>query len=194
MMRVDPSFADNFQQPLTTQTYSLSGDIFSILNASDVDDRTKFTINQQALSKYLNAHHKLVDELTAPIKVETVTREITEFLDDKILSSLLQLAYNDVEELLKRIKERISLGLDQKGRLLRDGSAVEGLQITELVENLVKKNKKSQPPDWNVFFTAVKNVWPPQTVERIPSPSLIHQQSVRMTKRKQKRKRQRENY
>ena len=68
MMLVDPRLVDNFQRPLVTQATSLFGDIRSILDVPDIDDRTKVTMYQQALSKYLNAHHRLTDEHAAPIK------------------------------------------------------------------------------------------------------------------------------
>ena len=144
MMLVDPRFVHNFQRPLVTQATSLSGDIRSILDVPDIDDRTKVTMYQQALSKYLNVHHRLTDEHAPPIKVETVAKETEEFDENNILTSLPQPLRTDAEELLKLIKELTFLGWDQKGRLLRDGSAVEGSQISELVENLVKKNKRGK--------------------------------------------------
>ena len=194
-MLVDPRLVDNFQRPLVTQATSLSGDIRSILDVPDIDDRTKVTMYQQALSKYLNSHHRLTDEHAAPIKVETVAKETEEFDENNILTSLPQPSCTDAEELLKLIKEHTSLGWDQKGRLLRDGSAVEGSQISESVENLVKKNKKrkTEPIGWNVFSAALKNVWPPQTVEQILPPPTAQQQS-RKTTRKQKRKNRWESY
>ena len=141
-----------------------------------MDDCTKVPMCQQALSKYLNAYHRLTDEHAAPIKVEMIAKETEEFDENNILTSLPQPSRTDAEELLKLIKERTSLGWDQKGRLLRDSSAVEGSQISKLVENLAKnKKRKTEPTGWNMFSAALKKVWPPQTAEQILPPSSAQQ-------------------
>jgi hypothetical protein len=183
MMLVDPRFVNDYQ-PLIPKTENLRSDIHHILDSAEKDDRGKATAYQQALSKYLNAHRKIASEQSAPVKVEfALDKEPATYDEDTIISSLPKYSRTEAAKLLEQIKDKTVLSWDKKGRLLRDGSVVEGSNIEKLLAQAVaKKSSKSKPEGWNVFAS---ELWP---VDETPISDVETPKSSKSSSRKRKKR------
>ena len=109
-------------------------DMQNILQRTDLSDEEKVHQYNQILQRYLEYQ----DHLHAPTVPPPMS--IT-----KVLSTIPKTIQRKAENLLERVKRQSNLGWNERGELLFNVEVIQGTNIVDLVNDMVRQRKSYQP-------------------------------------------------
>ena len=110
------------------------------------------------LKLYLNVYD---DNRPRPVAVasEPVKQDL---FDDEILKSVPKTMKAKVQFLLKKMKRSPDISLNEKGELKYKGETVQGSNVVDLVNDVLRKRKYFNPQGWETFGEALREANVPQ--------------------------------
>ena len=151
MLLVDPGDFRNIRQHHSLLDKSIS----DVLSRRDVGDEEKLSLYQQALNKFLVNRRVIERELEEPLKV--IEPEVKKDVKEAYLESLTPEERKRAKRVLEDISAYTPLRWDEKGRLIHEGSTIEGSKLDEIVSHELKtstKRRRTKPPiGWYTYST-----------------------------------------
>ena len=149
---------------LASSISSLDRDMKHILLDASMDDYTKAHLYQQALQRYLvladKYRHKPLGKVEITTPQPTLGLRSTEEDLNKIKSTVIQNVPNQfrnkAELLWNHIEKIPDISWDGKNQLVLGNETVEGSNVIDLVNDLVRQRKSRQPPKgWTSLANAL---------------------------------------
>lgn len=177
MILVDPRMLDSLQQTSLTSpavpdatSHSLSEMdrvMRDIIDRKDVDVNSKADLYQQVLWRFLKRYGQFKDkplgkvEMSQPTPVIPPDGEVlaktTSKIEDRVLSSVPKTLQNKARLLLDHVKDNADVGWNERGELVYQGQTVEGTNMSDLVNDMLRQRKKAEDPrGWEIFAQALK--------------------------------------
>ena len=168
MALVDPRMLVTLRSPppptdtLGEKVQALDGEMMTILDRKDLDDRTKVTLYNQVLQRYNILSDKHVKE---PVRVVTVNESgtgagvtegavgvpatsATSGIEADVVDTIPKTMQAKARRLMKHMKRNISW--TARGELIHEGVPVAGSNVVDLVNDLLRK-RKTDPTGWQPF-------------------------------------------
>ena len=157
MALVDPRLLETLrtpiQPPTDTNLRDLDSEMTSILDKSGIDVSEKVRLYNQALIRY-NDMAKM--SATKPTPVVVVKGKETLMTTDnmgEVVTTLPKALQEKGRQLVSRLK---TTQWSDKGELLPDGTVVPGSNVIDIVHDLLRKRKTSDPIGWQQFASQMR--------------------------------------
>jgi hypothetical protein len=130
----------------------------TILNREDLSADERLKLYDQSFTPYLNVYD---DNRPRPMAVapEPVKQDL---LDDEILESVPKTMKAKAQLLLKKMKSSPDISWNEKGELKYKGETVQGSNVVDLVNDVLRKRKYFNPQGWETFGEALREANVPQ--------------------------------
>lgn len=148
----------DFVTKMSHQRQEPSGDLDSemkrLMDSSQLDDRNKWAQYQQVLQRYL----RLKDQERQPFKIELEESraEAHPSLTDEIIESVPKNIKRKAKLLLQRLEDSDDITWDRRGEVTIKGQTITGSNITDLVGDVVRARKTTNPLGWQTFTSLLK--------------------------------------
>ena len=188
--------------PLTQTLKNLDSEMNEILSSKEIDDEEKAKLYNQVLQRYLSyynqrkeqpLHVKLATpkpiETSKPEEIEETSTETTEqetipsAVEEEVIQSLPKLYKAAARQLLDKIKQnRDVLHWNEKGELKYENKPISGSHVVDLVNDILRHRKGSEPVGWSVFARGLARMNVPENLVRNPQrQSVIREFKTRVT-------------
>ena len=220
MVLVDPRMLDSLtrsrpplKDPLSDATATLDNEISDVLQNEKISDTDKATQYQQLLQRYLNRHDQLrqrpLGKLELPTSYNSTSTDKELRQEERILESVPSTMKKKAKLLLDHLKDAADVGWNDKTELLIRGRPIEGSNLSDLINDVLRARKNMSPPrGWESFVQVLKDINTPRELighqarwdwmkkeekkaEDLPEHSITPQQPVSsplVSKRKQRKK------
>ena len=130
----------------------------TILEREDLSADERLKLYDQSLYRYLNVYD---DYRPRPVAVapEPVKQDLD---DDEILDSIPKTMKSKAQLLLKKMKTNRDITWNEKGELKYKDKTVQGSNVVDLVNDVLRKRKYFNPQGWEIFGEAVREANVPQ--------------------------------
>jgi hypothetical protein len=130
----------------------------TILDREDLSADERLKLYGQSFTRYLNVYD---DYKPRPVAVapEPVKQDL---FDDEILESVPKTMKAKAQLLLKKMKSRPDISWNEKGELKYKGETVQGSNVVDLVNDVLRKRKYFNPQGWETFGEALREANVPQ--------------------------------
>jgi hypothetical protein len=130
----------------------------TILEREDLSADERLKLYDQSLYRYLNVYD---DYRPRPVAVapEPVKQDL---VDDEILDSIPKTMKSKAQLLLKKMKTNRDITWNEKGELKYKDKTVQGSNVVDLVNDVLRKRKYFNPQGWEIFAEAVREANVPQ--------------------------------
>jgi hypothetical protein len=130
----------------------------TILEREDLSAGERLKLYDQSFTRYLNVHD---DYRPRPVVVapEPVTQDL---IDNEILESIPKTMKVKAQLLLEKIKSSPDISWNEKGELKYKGETVQGSNVVNLVNDVLRKRKYFNPQGWETFGEALREANVPQ--------------------------------
>ena len=157
---------------------SLDQEMKDILVNTKGDDYTKAQLYQQALHRYLKLADKYRQKPLGTVHVPT-THQVpkdelivaprdnnsVEMSTSRVVNSVPKHLRNKAELLMNYIKDIPNVSWDEKNQLIVENKVVEGTNVIDLANDLLRERKSVQPPKgWTILANALKTSNVPREV------------------------------
>ena len=177
MALVDPRLLETLRSPPPpTDTVGkvmqgLDDEMTSILDQKDLNDGDKVKLYNQVLQRYNHLSDRRDKQPTRVVVVnddattETATPEkpavapataAPSAVEADIADSVPKTMKVKVKKLIDRLKTQLSW--TDRGELLHDGTPVPGSNMVDLVNDVLRKRRKSDPVGWQAFAQQLKRI------------------------------------
>ena len=144
MALVDPRLLETLrtpiQPPIDTNLRDLDSKMTSILNKTGIDVSEKVRLYNQALLRY-NDMAKMSATKPTPVVVVDETTTTTDIMGE-VVTTLPKALQEKGRQLVSRLK---TTQWNDRGELLHEGVVVPGSNVVDLVHDLLRKRKTSDP-------------------------------------------------
>lgn len=147
--------------PTSSDTVSeLDSEMLNLLNNKNLGDRDKWERYQQVLQRYLHfttqqrkpIHLPVIDTTDAGQRQNTLTSE-------EIIDTFPKTYKQDVRNILRAIEKRNDLVTwDSNGSVYIQGESIPKSNIVDLLHNIVRTRKSTQPPGWEQLMGVLKQI------------------------------------
>ena len=146
--------------PITNSLSDLDSEMKRILDAN-LDDNEKVILYNQTLSRYRDVLAKSREPVTLEIKdknpnLTSSTPSLRRRED--ILHVIPKTLKNKASSLLDRISNTRGISWNDKGELVVGDQAIEGSDIVDLVDDIVRTRKREPPRGWQEFADALADL------------------------------------
>jgi hypothetical protein len=130
----------------------------TILYREDLSADERLKLYGQSFTRYLNVYD---DYKPRPVAVapEPVKQDL---FDDEILESVPKTMKAKAQLLLKKMKSRPDISWNEKGELKYKGETVQGSNVVDLVNDVLRQRKYFNPQGWETFGEALREANVPQ--------------------------------
>jgi hypothetical protein len=130
----------------------------TILDREDLSADERLKLYGQSFTRYLNVYD---DYKPRPVAVapEPVKQDL---FDDEILESVPKTMKAKAQLLLKKMKSRPDISWNEKGELKYKGETVQGSNVVDLVNDVLRQRKYFNPQGWETFGEALREANVPQ--------------------------------
>ncbi len=130
----------------------------TILEREDLSADERLKLYDQSFTRYLNVYD---DYRPRPVAVapEPVKQDL---IDNEILESVPKTMKAKVQLLLKKMKSSPDISWNEKGELKYKGETVQGSNVVDLVNDVLRKRKYFNPQGWETFGEALREANVPQ--------------------------------
>lgn len=150
----------DFVSKMSHQRQEPSGDLDiemkRLMDTSQLDDRNKWMQYQQVLQRYL----RLKDQERQPLKLtmEESRGDTNSTLMDEIVESVPAMFKRKARLLLQRLVDSEDITWDRRGEVTIKGKTITGSNITDLVGDVVRARKTTNPLGWQEFALLLKSM------------------------------------
>ena len=184
MALVEPRLLDKLhtstKPPVDITLHDLDAEMTNILDKTDVDVSEKVRLYNQALLRY-NDMTKLAAAKPTPVIVVKEQNPDAPDVMAEVVTTLSKGLQEKGRQLVSRLK---TIKWNDRGELLHEGMVVPGSNMVDLVHDLLRNRKTSEPAGWqqfasqmhaaNIPMELVGNVTRRQHIQkrtRIPTPT-----------------------
>ena len=130
----------------------------TILDREDLSADERLKLYDQSFTRYLNVYD---DYRPRPVAVapEPVKQDL---FDDEILESVPKTMKAKAQLLLKKMKSSPDISWNEKAELKYKGETVQGSNVVDLVNDVLRKRKYFNPQGWETFGEALREANVPQ--------------------------------
>ena len=157
MALVDPRLLETLrtpiQPPTDTNLLDLDSDMTSILDKSGIDVSEKVRLCNQALIRYNDMANMSATKPTPVVEVKEKETPMTTDIMGEVVTTLPKVLQEKGRQLVSRLK---TTQWSDKGELLHDGTVVPGSNVIDLVHDLLRKRKTSDPIGWQQFASQMR--------------------------------------
>ena len=176
MALVEPRLLEQLQQsncqaplnPTVKVLCDLDKQMKTVLDREDVTEEQKANEYDQVLRRYLVYQDKYDHRPPVKVQIEntdgqTKTEEThrTPF-EKEVLETVPNKMKKKAELLLGKIRASSAMDWNEKGELMYKGKAVEGSNVADLVNDMLRARKKFNPTGWETFARGMKEANVPQ--------------------------------
>ena len=162
MALVDPQLLENLtlpKRPASLPVKALGGldrDMKTVLDRMDLDEDEKVKLYNQILQRYVSYH----DKINQPLRVQITQSQSKPPVepnppstkqDIDILSTVPPSMRHKAELLLEKLRQNSSVTWDDRGRVSIKGSPIESANITDLLNDVMRRRKRPLPAGWKEF-------------------------------------------
>ena len=130
------------QPPTDTNLRDLDSEMTSILDKSGINVSEKVRLYNQALIRYNDMAKMSATKPTPVVVVKEKEAPMTTDIMGEVVTTLPKALQEKGRQLVSRLKKT---QWSDKGELLHDGTVVPGRNVIDLVHDLLRKRKKSDP-------------------------------------------------
>lgn len=137
---------------------NLDSEMESLLNDNNMDEKEKWMKYQQVLQRYL--HFKEQDRQPLRLSLESDIPEppLKPELHQEIITAVPKLFRKKAELLINRLNTSNNITWNSVGEVSIKGERLVGSNITDLVSDMVRARKTSNPTGWQKFTDLVKEL------------------------------------
>ena len=174
---VEPRLLDQLQQPNCQPPLNptvkvlcdLDRQMKTVLDRDDMTEEAKAQEYNQVLRRYLVYQDKY--DHRPPMKVQLTPSEETEAkdkenastpLEKEVLETVPDKMKKKARLLLGRIRASSVMGWDDDGQLVYKGKTVQGSNVADLVNDVLRQRKHFNPTGWETFAQGLKETNVPQ--------------------------------
>ena len=149
MALVDPRLLETLrtptQTPVDTTLRDLDAEMTSILDKSDVNVSEKVRLYNQALLRY----NDMVKDRAAKLTPVVVVKENEPIVATDVMADVVTTLPKTLQEKGSQLVSRLkTTKWNDRGELLHEGVAIPGSNVVDLVHDLLRKRKTSDPIGW----------------------------------------------
>ena len=156
--------------PIVKTITKIDDKIKDILDNKEMDEYKKVQLYSQTLQEYLNTRNNLTapsDSSTPSIPVEAPPADKQEFSpygEYSIIDTMPVVYRNKAKHLLRIIKNNDNIKWDDNGVVSYKDNVMKHSNIVDLVHDVIRPRKHSQPNNWLEFTTALHELNVPQNL------------------------------
>ena len=146
--------------PITDNLVSLKSEMNDVLSNPDLKPDEKMKLYNQSFQQYKSLHEQK-DKQPLPVQIMPSVVNNSNFetktsLSDQTAADVLQSVPKTLkpraELLLKKLKEKQDLmNWNDRGELVYNGRVIKGSNMIDLVNDVIRNRKTSNPEGWNYF-------------------------------------------
>lgn len=146
--------------------------MLSLLNNKTLSDQDKWSQYQQVLQRYLHFASQKRKPVQIPV-IDMQTQKYNSLSPEELVATLPKLYKSKGLNLLKHISKRHEkIDWNDNGLVFIDGEIVPNSNIIDLLHDIVRSRKATQPQGWKQLLHALKDISTP--VEFINNPFARH--------------------
>lgn len=146
--------------PNVSATAHLQRDLSSVMANEDLSEAEKSQLYGQTLHKFKTAHKKALKEPTSILSSMTNQSKINQHILDSVPSTMKRKA----QLLLSILKDNQNMSWNDDGTVKVYGKSIEGSNIIDLVNDVLRHRKGSEPTGWRPFAESLRDMNIPQDV------------------------------
>ena len=156
MVIIPQEFMDNMRHPVmsapSTSLSQLDQDMQVILNLKGLSDDEKWNRYSIVLQKFLSITRKQRQPVSLPITEST--EKLTD-MKEEILAATPSMYRRKAELLYERLLHNSNIDWDKYGAVFINNNKIEGSNIVDLVSDIIRPRKTSNPVGWQLFNRAL---------------------------------------
>lgn len=146
----------------------LDREMLSLLNNKSLSDQDKWSQYQQVLQRYWHFASQKRKPVQIPV-IDLETHKHKSLNTDELVETFPKTYKSDVKNLLRHIgKHQDKIEWDDNGLVFIDGVVVENTNIIDLLHDIIRARKATQPQGWKQFMHALMDISTP--IEFITNP------------------------
>lgn len=146
----------------------LDREMLSLLNNKDLSDQDKWSQYQQVLQRYLHFASQKRKPVQIPV-IDLETQKHKTLNTDELVETFTKTYKSDAKNLLRHIgKRHEKIDWDDNGTLFINGEIVPNTNIIDLLHDIIRVRKATQPQGWKQMIHALKDISTP--IEFITNP------------------------
>ena len=150
--------------PNVSATASLQRDLSSVMVDDEMSEAEKAQLFGQTLHKFKSAHKKALEEQSLKLPSLTPASSSSSKMNQLILDSVPSTMKRKTQLLLSILKDNPNMTWDDDGTLKLYGKAIQGSNIIDLVNDVIRHRKGSEPMGWQPFAEGLREMNIPQDV------------------------------
>ena len=154
--------------PNVSATASLQRDLSSVMANEDLSETEKSQLYGQTLYKFIKAHEKALKEQSSkllPSLAKTATSSSTHSkINQLVVDSVPKMFKRKAQLLLSILQDNPNMSWDEDGTVKLYGKPIQGSNIIDLVNGVVRQRKRIEPTGWQPFAEGLRELNIPQDV------------------------------
>ena len=162
MLLVDPRLMERLQQqPAPIRNIALNSmnqmnqNMEAALSDPNLSDTDKVHVYNQTLAR----HNIIEDKMNHQQDQQQQTQQpVYDPVEEDIIDSVPKTMRNKAARLVRRIKSGQLIRWNERGELIYKGQVYPGTNVSDLINDVLRKRKTFQPQGWNVFAEALHDI------------------------------------
>ena len=153
--------------PNVSATDSLQRDLSSVMANEDLSEAEKSQLYGQTLYKFKKAHEKALKEQSSkflPSLAKTATSSSHSKINQLVVDSVPKMFKRKAQLLLSILQDNPNMSWDEDGTVKLYGKPIQGSNIIDLENDVVRQRKGIEPTGWQPFAGGLRELNIPQDV------------------------------
>ena len=146
--------------PNVSATASLQRDLSSVMANEDLSEAEKSQLYGQTLHKFKTAHQKALKETSLFPQSDPSSSKMNQLVIDSVPSTMKRKA----QLLVSLLKTNPNVSWEDDGTVKLYGKSIPGSNIIDLVNDVIRHRKGSEPTGWQAFAEGLRDMNIPQDV------------------------------
>ena len=146
--------------PNVSATASLQRDLSSVMVNEDLSEAEKSQLYGQTLHKFKTAHQKALKETSLFSPSDPSSSKMNQLVIDSVPSTMKRKA----QLLVSLLKNNPNVSWEDDGTVKLYGKSIPGSNIIDLVNDVIRHRKGSEPTGWQAFAEGLRDMNIPQDV------------------------------
>ena len=146
--------------PNVSATASLQRDLSSVMANEDLSEAEKSQLYGQTLHKFKTAHQKALKETSLFSPSDPSSSKMNQLVIDSVPSTMKRKA----QLLVSLLKNNPNVSWEDDGTVKLYGKSIPGSNIIDLVNDVIRHRKGSEPTGWQAFAEGLRDMNIPQDV------------------------------
>ena len=146
--------------PNVSATASLQRDLSSVMANEDLSEAEKSQLYGQTLHKFKTAHQKALKETSLFSPSDPSSSKMNPLVIDSVPSTMKRKA----QLLVSLLKNNPNVSWEDDGTVKLYGKSIPGSNIIDLVNDVIRHRKGSEPTGWQAFAEGLRDMNIPQDV------------------------------